>query len=144
MDNSWMNNRDYRTQLDIRVQNNWRQYCAVSAGPLHILISWTKTRSIWFNVIIKWVGKISPNGLQSCCLVYVYFFLNCIKTFWLDLTWIAIKKRDRHMEYLPFIVNHHERRIDENKRESCTNGFILQQEGHIIRINSARVYITEI
>ena len=57
-------------------------YCVMWLLGRCILVTWWfKTRSISFNVIIKWAGPISPNGLQSCCLVYVYFFVNYNKTF---------------------------------------------------------------
>ena len=50
-------------------------------GLCTLLTCWTKMRSILCNDILKWVGQISPNGLQSCYSGLCILFLNCNKTF---------------------------------------------------------------
>ena len=51
-------------------------------------------------LFLTWVEQISPSELQSCCLVYVYFFMNCNKTF-LTLT-VTLNKAVRTLTGLQF------------------------------------------
>ena len=64
-------------------------------GLCTLLTCWTKIRSILCKDILKWVGQISPNGLQSVLLFWSMYTFSwiAIKHFWLWLwLWYMLSK----------------------------------------------------